>query len=62
MKGVEGFDKNLAWEAVYKDATTPPNDDETTELVCASIFPTDLLTCLRDRYADREEVYSFSSR
>ncbi|KAF5371481.1 hypothetical protein D9615_009625 [Tricholomella constricta] len=27
LKGVEGFDKELAWEAVWKDATVPPNDD-----------------------------------
>ncbi|KAG5648805.1 hypothetical protein DXG03_000154 [Asterophora parasitica] len=30
IKGVEGFDKDLAWEAVWKDVTIPPKDDLTT--------------------------------
>ncbi|KAJ7618567.1 glycoside hydrolase family 92 protein [Roridomyces roridus] len=30
VKGVEGFDLSLAWEAVYKDATTPPENDGNT--------------------------------
>ncbi|KAG5643250.1 hypothetical protein DXG03_001300, partial [Asterophora parasitica] len=29
VKGVEGFDKDLAWEAVWKDATVPPKKDLT---------------------------------
>jgi predicted alpha-1,2-mannosidase len=28
-KGFKGFDYNLAWEAVYKDAMTPPDGDTT---------------------------------
>ena len=31
LKGVTGFDMELAYEAVYKDATVPPADDHTTE-------------------------------
>ncbi|TFK70503.1 glycoside hydrolase family 92 protein [Pluteus cervinus] len=31
VKGVTGFDVDLAWEAVYKDATVPPEDDWTTK-------------------------------
>ncbi|KAI0260975.1 glycosyl hydrolase family 92-domain-containing protein [Gloeopeniophorella convolvens] len=31
LKGIAGFDKELAYEAVYKDATVPPANDETTE-------------------------------
>ncbi|RDB30237.1 hypothetical protein Hypma_007086 [Hypsizygus marmoreus] len=27
VKGVEGFDRELAWEAVWKDVTIPPRDD-----------------------------------
>jgi putative alpha-1,2-mannosidase len=30
-KGVTGFDRELAWEAVLKDATIPPKDDATTQ-------------------------------
>ncbi|KAF8261269.1 glycosyl hydrolase family 92-domain-containing protein [Lactarius quietus] len=30
LKGVTGFDMELAYEAVYKDATVPPVDDSTT--------------------------------
>ena len=29
-KGFTGFDMELAWEAVLKDATVPPEDDLTT--------------------------------
>lgn len=29
LKGVTGFDTELAYEAVYKDATVPPVDDDT---------------------------------
>lgn len=29
-KGFRGFDMALTWEAVYKDAMVPPNDDLTT--------------------------------
>ncbi|KAG5652187.1 hypothetical protein H0H81_005986 [Sphagnurus paluster] len=29
VKGVEGFDKELAWEAVWKDVNAPPKDDLT---------------------------------
>jgi predicted alpha-1,2-mannosidase len=29
-KGFDGFDLELAWEAIYKDAMIPPNDDLTT--------------------------------
>jgi putative alpha-1,2-mannosidase len=29
-KGFNGFDLELAWEAVFKDATVPPDDDTTT--------------------------------
>ena len=28
-KNITGFDLDLAWEAVWKDATTPPVDDWT---------------------------------
>lgn len=28
-KGFHGFDRNLAWQAVYKDAMTPPDGDTT---------------------------------
>ncbi len=28
-KGFNGFDRNLAWQAVYKDAMTPPDGDTT---------------------------------
>ena len=28
-KGFKGFDYNLAWDAVYKDAMTPPDGDTT---------------------------------
>jgi predicted alpha-1,2-mannosidase len=28
-KGFHGFDRNLAWQAVYKDAMTPPDQDTT---------------------------------
>ena len=27
VKGITGFDRELAWEAVWKDATTAPKDD-----------------------------------
>ena len=30
IKGITGFDMELAYEAVYKDATVPPADDNTT--------------------------------
>ncbi|KAF8075749.1 glycoside hydrolase family 92 protein [Lyophyllum atratum] len=30
VKGVEGFDKDLAWEAVWKDANVAPKDDNST--------------------------------
>lgn len=30
LKGITGFDLDLAWEAVYKDATVPPKDDNVT--------------------------------
>jgi hypothetical protein len=30
LKGITGFDLDTAWEAVHKDATVPPRDDETT--------------------------------
>jgi predicted alpha-1,2-mannosidase len=30
LKGVTGFDLDTAWEAVYKDATVPPINDNTT--------------------------------
>ena len=29
LKGITGFDMDLAYEAVYKDATVPPEDDWT---------------------------------
>jgi hypothetical protein len=29
VKGVQGFDRKVAWEAVWKDATVPPKDDMT---------------------------------
>ena len=28
-KNITGFDRDLAWEAVWKDATMPPVDDWT---------------------------------
>ncbi|KIJ44801.1 glycoside hydrolase family 92 protein [Sphaerobolus stellatus SS14] len=31
IKGVTGFDRELAYEAVYKDATVPPVNDTTTQ-------------------------------
>ena len=30
VKGFKDFDLDTAWEAVYKDATVPPNNDWTT--------------------------------
>ncbi|KAJ6506363.1 glycoside hydrolase family 92 protein [Mycena vitilis] len=30
IKGVKGFDRGLAWEAAYKDATVPPDNDGNT--------------------------------
>jgi hypothetical protein len=30
LKGITGFDLDTAWEAVYKDATVPPKNDNTT--------------------------------
>jgi len=30
LKGITGFDLDMAWEAVLKDATVPPNDDKNT--------------------------------
>lgn len=30
-KGIAGFDHELAWQAVLKDATVPPKDDRTTQ-------------------------------
>ncbi|KAF9235374.1 glycoside hydrolase family 92 protein [Melanogaster broomeanus] len=30
LKGITGFDLDIAWEAVYKDATVPPIDDNMT--------------------------------
>jgi len=30
-KGVVGFDRELAWQAVWKDATVPPRNDATTQ-------------------------------
>lgn len=30
LKGVTGFDLDIAWEAVFKDATVPPKDDNST--------------------------------
>ena len=27
LKNISGFDRELAWEAVWKDATTPPVND-----------------------------------
>lgn len=29
-KGVTGFDRELAWEALWKDATVPPARDQNT--------------------------------
>ncbi|KAF9480738.1 hypothetical protein BDN70DRAFT_893891 [Pholiota conissans] len=29
LKGITGFDRDLAWEAVWKDTTVPPKDDAT---------------------------------
>ncbi|KAH7915906.1 glycoside hydrolase family 92 protein [Hygrophoropsis aurantiaca] len=29
LKGITGFDRDTAWEAVYKDATVPPVNDKT---------------------------------
>lgn len=29
IKGVQGFDREVAWEAVWKDATVPPKNDTT---------------------------------
>lgn len=44
-KGFHGFDVNLAWQAVYKDAMTPPNGDETHKWGDR---------CVGDPYAARE--------
>ncbi len=33
IKGVVGFDRELAWEAVWKDATVAPQDDSTVQYV-----------------------------
>lgn len=32
LKNITGIDRDLAWEAVWKDATVPPKDDAT--VVC----------------------------
>ena len=29
LKNISGFDRELAWEAVWKDATVPPKNDST---------------------------------
>lgn len=31
VKGITGYDRDLAWEAVLKDATVAPKDDGTTQ-------------------------------
>lgn len=31
LKGIQGFDYDLAYEAVHKDATVPPEDDWTIQ-------------------------------
>jgi putative alpha-1,2-mannosidase len=38
LKGITGFDRDLAWEAVWKDATVPPKDDAT--VMCVSSLST----------------------
>lgn len=30
LKGVTGFDRQIAWDAMFKDATVPPKDDKNT--------------------------------
>lgn len=30
LKGITGFDRQTAWDAVFKDATVPPKDDKNT--------------------------------
>lgn len=30
LKGITGFDRQTAWDAVFKDATVPPKDDWNT--------------------------------
>ena len=52
LKGFTGFDLDLAWEAVHKDATVPPVDDWTITCAISScvslcsrlIAATDILT------------------
>lgn len=48
LKGITDFDLDLAWEAVHKDATVPPRNDDTT--VCVfdpqETMRTSLTVCL----------------
>ena len=36
LKGIDGFDLDLAYAAVYKDATVPPVDDDKISFVAQS--------------------------
>ena len=38
LKNITGFDRDLAWEAVWKDATVPPVDDWTVMYDLTSLF------------------------
>ena len=56
MKGVVGFDRELAWEAVWKDASVAPKDDWTVPYVITSTSADSRMTFFLTRYFDREEV------
>ncbi|PPQ88893.1 hypothetical protein CVT25_009128 [Psilocybe cyanescens] len=56
LKNITGFDRELAWQAVWKDATIPPKNDLTT----ISISLSD--TSWMHSYADREEHVDYEVR
>lgn len=60
MKGVNGFDLEKAYEAVLKDATVSPMNDQTTS--CVPLIDAQCFTDVRTRYFDREEVVPFKNR
>ena len=59
IKGVQGFDLDLAYEAVHKDATVPPVNDQNTSFVAYHVTYSYMILILIStcpRYFDREEV------
>ena len=49
MKGVVGFDRELAWEAVWKDASVAPKDDWTVPYVITSTSADSRMTFFFDQ-------------